>query len=60
MNVKQPNHYEILSFVYGLEVSHRQKTILDCEGSAIKSHEINADKWNKNRLLLDGYRNILV
>ena len=32
----------------GIEVSNRQKTILDREGSAIKSHEINADKWNKN------------
>ena len=35
----------------GIEVSNRQKTILDCEGSAIKSHEINADKWNKNWLV---------
>ena len=39
----------------GIEVSNRQKTILDREGSAIKSHEINADKWNKNRLLLLDY-----
>ena len=35
----------------GIEVSNRQKTILDREGSAIKSHEINADKWNKNWLV---------